>query len=297
MEPTGGSGDWMIGRALTAVLCAALLAPAGARSEEPSLHIGVAAMISPRESFAFYDAMIAYIGKRVGLHAAMVQYSTYDEMDTALERRELDYAFICSGPYVRDHAKFGVELLAAPQAHGRPFYYAYVIVPAASPARKLGDLRGKRFAFTDPKSNTGRLVPAYLVGREFKMTPEAFFGTLTYTGAHDTSIDQVNAGTVDGASVDSLIFDYVAKRSPPRVKNVRIISTSPPYGIPPFVANKGADRTLRARVQAVLLGMHADPEGRRILDGIMVDRFIVPEDSNYDAVRDMENWLDRNVKR
>jgi phosphonate transport system substrate-binding protein len=280
-------------RAFAAVLLAALLAPPVAEAGEPSLQIGVAAMISPRESFAFYDALIAYVGRQAGRHADMVQYSTYDEMDTALERRALDYAFICSGPYVRDRAKFGVELLAAPQAHGKPFYYAYVIVPAAGPARSLADLRGKRFAFTDPRSNTGRLVPEYLVVREFKVAPEAFFGTSKYTGSHDRSIDEVNAGAVDGASVDSLIFDYIAARSPERVKNVRIVAKSIPFGIPPFVAVKGAEPKLRARIQQVLLEMHADPEGKRILDGIMVDRFIVPVDSNYDAVRDMETWLER----
>jgi phosphonate transport system substrate-binding protein len=275
-----------------AVLVGALVAPpaAAAATAEPLL-VGIAARISPRESYAYYDHLLAYVGKKLGRRVEMVQFSTYDEMDTALERRDLDYAFICAGPYVRDHARFGVELLAAPQSHGQPFYYAYVIVPAASPARTLADLRGKQFAFTDPKSNTGRLVPAYLVQREFGVSPENFFSGVRYLGSHDTSIDAVSAGKVDGASVDSLVFDYVAARSPGRVKNVRILLKSPPYGIPPIVVNRGADPALRKRLRGVLLSMDSDPEGRRILDGIMVDRFIVPVDANYNAVREMESWL------
>lgn len=287
----------MIGRILAPLLLAALAAPTGAAAAEPPLAIGVAAMISPRESATYYRELLAYVGERLGRRVEMIQYTTYDEMDTALERRDLDFAFICSGPYVRNRAKFGVQLLAAPQAHGKPFYHAYVIVPASSPARTLADLRGKRFAFTDPKSNTGRLVPTFLVGREFKVAPEAFFGKVEFTGSHDRSIDAVNAGTVDGASVDSLIFDYVAKRFPARVGNVRIMVKSMPYGIPPFVVHPKADPKLRARVQQILLGMDADPAGRRILDGIMVDRFILPIDANYDAVREMEGWLDRNLVR
>jgi phosphonate transport system substrate-binding protein len=287
----------MIGRALAALVLSAFVAPSGATAAEPPLPIGVAAMISPRESVAYYRELIAYVGERLGRRVEMIQYTTYDEMDAALERRDLDFAFICSGPYVRNRKKFGVELLAAPQSHGKPFYHAYVIVPAASPARAMAELRGKRFAFTDPKSNTGRLVPAYLVGKEFKLPPEAFFGAVEFTGSHDRSIELVNAGKVDGASVDSLIFDYVAKRAPARVQNVRIVVKSPPYGIPPFVVHPKADPKLRARVQQILLGMHADAAGKRILDGIMVDRFILPADANYDAVREMERWLDANVKR
>jgi phosphonate transport system substrate-binding protein len=278
-------------RAVAALILTWLLAPLATGAAEPPLQIGIGARISPRESFAYYDELLAFIGKKLGRPVEMVQYTTYDEMDSALERRDLDFAFICSGPYVRDHDEFGVEILAAPQAHGRAFYYGYVIVPASSPAKGLADLRGKRFAFTDPRSNTGRLVPAYLVARESGLTPEAFFSSVKYTGSHDGSIDEVNTGRVDGASVDSLIYDFVAVRYPARARNVRVLVKSPPYGIPPFVVNRKADPALRKRLRAVLLDMHADPEGKRILDGIMVDRFVVPVDTDYNAVREMERWL------
>lgn len=284
-------------RALAILLMLFAVTPRGAAPAEPTLPIGISAMISPRETFVTYGALLSYIGEKLGRRVEMVQYTTYEEMDSALERRDLDFAFICSGPYVRDRAKFGLELLAAPQAHGKPFYYAYVIVPANGPARSLADLRGKRFAFTDPLSNTGRLVPAYLVEREFGLPAERFFGSVKFTGSHDRSIDEVNAGTVDGSSVDSLIFDYVQAKTPAKAKNVRILVKSPPYGIPPFVANKGADRRLKGRIREILLQMHEDPRGKKILDGIAAERFIVPNDTNYDAVREMEGWLARRAAR
>jgi phosphonate transport system substrate-binding protein len=281
----------MVRRTFAALAAAALLGPAGAVAAAPPLRIGIAARISPRESFVYYDRLLAFIGKQLGQRVEMVQYTTYGEMDLALEERSLDFAFICSGPYVRDRARFGVELLAAPSAHGQPFYYGYVIVPAGSPARTIADLRGKRFAFTDPKSNTGHLVPTYLVMRETGVDPETFFGATRYTGSHDRSIDEVNSGSVDGASVDSLVYDYVAKRSPARVANVRVLVKSIPFGIPPFVSTKGADPKLKQRLRQVLLAMHEDPEGRAILGGIMVDRFVVPSDADYESVREMETWL------
>jgi phosphonate transport system substrate-binding protein len=287
----------MIGRALTAVLCAAALAPTGARGVEPTLLVGVAPTFSPAESSTFFRPLFAHIGKALGRRVEMVQFSVSSETDAALERNELDFALVGTGSYVRLRAKGGVVLLAAPQVRGRPFYYAYVIVHASSPVRSFAELRGKRFAFTDPNSNTGRLVPTYLVGRESRLPPEAFFGAVSYSGSHDRSIDLVNTGTVDGASVDSLVFDYIASRNPARVKSVRIVAKSIPFGTPPVVANTKADSKLRGRIQAILIGMHADPEGKRILDRMLIDRFVVPVDSNYDTVGEMEGWLDRNVKR
>jgi phosphonate transport system substrate-binding protein len=42
--------------------------------------------------------------------------------------------------------------------------------------------------------------------------------------------------------------------------------------------------------------MHEDPKGQKILKGIMIDRFIVPEDAAYDSVRAMQQWLKDNNK-
>jgi phosphonate transport system substrate-binding protein len=266
-----------------------------AHAQEAPLKIGLAAMISPKETLIYYNGLLGYVGQKLGRKVEMVQYRTYDEMDAALERRELDVAFVCSGPYVRDHEKFGVELLVAPQSHGKPFYHAYIIVPLDSPAKSLGDLRGKTFAFTDPKSNTGKIVPTFMIAKEFSTSPEKFFGTVKFTFSHDKSIEEVAKHAADGASVDSLIYDYLAAKAPTFTKQTKIVAKSPPYGIPPVVVNKAVDPALKAKLRDALLGMNDDPKGQAILEGIMVDRFIVPKDKDYDSVREMERWIAKNT--
>ena len=268
---------------------------ASARAEEPPLKIGLAAMISPKETLIYYNGLLGYIGQKVGRKVEMVQYRTYDEMDAALEKRDLDIAFVCSGPYVRDHDKFGAELLVAPQSYGKPFYHAYIIAPAASPAKSLRISKGKTFAFTDPKSNTGRIVPTYMVSKDFGMPPEKFFSTVKFTFSHDKSIEEVSKGAVEGASVDSLIYDYLAAKSPASTKGTKIVAKSAPYGIPPVIVNPKIDPALKAKVKEALLAMHADAKGKAILEGIMVDKFIVPKDKDYDSVREMERWLAKNA--
>lgn len=278
-------------RLIAAVLVAMALAPAGAEAALPALRIGVGARISPRETAGSYEEMLNWVGRKLGRKVELVQYTTYAEMDSALERLDLDFAFIGAGSYVRDHARFGVELLVAPQIRGVPFCYSYLLVPASAPAKRLADLRGKRFAFTDPTSASGRLVPTYMIGKEFGVGPEAFFGSVAFTWSDDRSIDEVNAGRVDGASVDGLLYDYLAKRNPARVKNVRVLTRSMPYGIPPFVSTRAADPRVKMQLRELLLSMHEDAEGKQILGTMEIERFIVPADANYDAIRDMEAWL------
>jgi phosphonate transport system substrate-binding protein len=277
------------------VLFALVAGPAATLAEEPPLKIGLAAMISPKETLIFYNGMLGYVGEKLGRKVEMVQYRTYDEMDAALEKRDLDIAFVCSGPYVKDKEKFGAELLVAPQSYGQPFYYAYIIAPKASAAKKLADLKGKSFAFTDPKSNTGRIVPTYMVGKEFNKAPEAFFSKVSFTYSHDKTIEEVGKGTYDGGSVDSLIYDYLAKKAPEKTKATKIVAKSAPYGIPPVIVNPKMDPALKEKVKQIFLGMAADPKGKSILDGIMVDKFIIPKDKDYNSVRDMDTWLKKNL--
>lgn len=255
--------------------------------------IGVAAMISPKETLKYYKQMVDYVGKKLRQPVQMLREENYDKTDKLLESGEISIAFLCSGPYVKDHDKFGVELLVAPQSGGQPFYHAYIIVPKDSPITDLAGLKGKKFAFTDPKSNTGKIVPAYMISKEFNTTPEKFFGKVTYTITHDKAVEAVAGKLVDGASVDSLIYDYAAKKNPKFTSRTKVIRKSPKYGIPPVVVRKDIDPVLKSRIKHIFLNMHKDPEGKAILDGIMVDKFIVPRDSDYDSVREMMDWLER----
>lgn len=278
-------------RIMISVLTVFLLIASVISANADTLKIGVAAMISPKETSRYYTDMINYVGEKVGKKVEIIQRENYSEMDSLLEKGEVDVAFICAGPYVKDHEKFGVELLVAPQSYGKPFYHAYIIVPADSSASSLADLKGKRFAFTDPKSNTGKLVPTFMIAKKFNMTPEKFFSQVIYTKSHDRSIEAVAKKLVDGASVDSLIYDYAVRKNPVYTSLTKIIEKSPPYGIPPVVVTKKTDRNLKEKLKKAFLNMHKDPKGKAILDGIMVDRFIIPKDSDYDSVREMEKFI------
>ncbi len=280
----------MVKKIFVAVVLAALVAAPAAFAEEP-VKIGLAAMISPKETVKFYKQMLDFVGAKLGRPVEMVQKENYDEMDGMLERGDLSIAFLCSGPYVKDRAKFGAELLVAPQSYGQPFYHAYIIVHKDSPIKDMAGLKGKKFAFTDPKSNTGKLVPTYMVAKEFHETPEKFFSEVIFTRSHDKSVEAVAKKLVDGASIDSLIYDYAVKKNPVYTSETKIIRKSPPYGIPPVVVRKDLDPALRAKIKDIFLNMHNDPAGRAILDGIMVDKFIVPKDSDYNSVREMADWV------
>jgi phosphonate transport system substrate-binding protein len=258
------------------------------KQQEPvPLKVAVGAMISPKETFIYYRQLLGYIGERLGREVEFVQRKTYGEVNELLGDGQIDLAFICSGPYALRQGRYGFVRLATPQVQGSPFYHSYLIVNKNAPSKKLDDLRGRVFAFTDPDSNTGKLVPAYWLA-EMGERPETFFGKTIYTHGHDNSILAVARNLVDGAAVDGLIWQYYDQKGTTFTSDTLVLKKSEPYGIPPVVASRSLAPDIREKIREVLLSMHLDPSGHRILEGIMINRFIAGKEEWYDPIRRME---------
>jgi len=249
-----------------------------------SLKVAVGAMVSPRETLIYYGQLLDYLGRKLGLEVELIQRKTYSEINDMLAKGQIDLAFICSGPYAAGRDKFGFELVAAPQVQGRKFYHSYLIVNRDRPFERIEDLRGKLFAFTDPDSNTGRLVPTYWLA-QIGENPETFFKKTIYTHSHDNSLLAVAKGLVDGAAVDGLVWEYYHEKNPTQTSLTRIIRKSDPYGNPPVVASRYVSSDLKESIGRVLFSMHLDPACEKILQSLMIDRFLEPREEWYDGIR------------
>lgn len=256
----------------------------------------VSAMSSPKETFIYYQQLLNYISKKLDTPLIFKQRKTYQEINDLLKKGELDFAFICSGAYVKARENFDLEILVIPIINNEPYYYAYIIVHKDSLISKFGDLFGRSFAFTDSMSNTGMIYPLYLVTKK-GFNPEDFFSKFIYTYAHDFSIQAVDRKLVDGASVDNLVFDYFKRNNPEKVADVRIIKKSPPFGIPPVVVNRNLDSQLKNKLRDIFFNMHQEEEGQKLLKKLMIDKFILAQDSHYDSIREMESSVNKRIMK
>jgi phosphonate transport system substrate-binding protein len=259
-------------------------------NKDNTLKVAVSAMVSPKETFSNYRYLLDYIGNKLNYKIQLIQRKTYGEINELFLKGKVDLAFICSGPYATGKEKYGFEALATPLIRGEPFYQSYLIVNKYSSIQKLEDLRDGVFAFTDPESNTGALIPIYWLTRMGE-TPESFFKSINYTYSHDNSILAVAKSLVDGAAVDGIIWEYYNARNPLNTSQTRVIKKSIPFGSPPFVASKYLAPEIKENARNMLLGMHQNPEGRAILKELMIDRFVSPKDTWYQPVREIKKQL------
>ncbi len=260
--------------------------PMSSDPESVQLKVAVGAMISPKETFAYYRQLLDYIGRKLEREIQFIQRKTYGEINELLATGRIDLAFICSGPYVFGREQHGFELLATPEVQNSHFYHSYLIVNKNSAYQDLADLRGRVFAFTDPDSNTGKLVPTFWLS-QMNEKPDTFFSKTIYTYSHDNAILAVAKGLVDGAAIDSLIWEYYHRINPVFTSETRIIRKSEPYGIPPLVASKSLSSEFKERIRQALFDMHQDPNGKKIISELMIDRFVNPRDDWYDSIRMM----------
>ncbi len=260
--------------------------------DEKTLRVAVAAMISPKQTYIFYKEIVDYLGETIDMDIQMLQRKTYKEINEMFLVDKIDLAFICSGPYALEKEKYHFKAVVTPVVRGSPFYQSYLIVNKKSHFRKLSDLKSHTFAFSDPDSNTGSLVPTYWLHLD-GTTPELFFRKTHFTYSHDNSILTVAKSLVDAAAVDGHKWEYFMAKNDTDTLKTRVIRKSEKFGSPPLVVSDQLSQALVNRIQHVLLSMHVNDKGKNILDKLLIDRFEVPDEEWYKPIKKMKHELAR----
>lgn len=249
------------------------------------LRIAFASVMSPRETRASYQEMVAYISRNLNQPAVLIQRKTYEELNMLMAGGEADIAFFSTGAYVAYNGMTPIEVLAMVQTDGTIFYNAYIIVQADSDITDVSQLRGKTFAFTDPLSYSGRLAVDYMLWDDYNTNAENFFRRCFYTYNHDKSLWAVANKLADGAGVDSQIYDFAQRTNPEMTRKVRIIKTfqSTPTG--PVVMRSDLPEDLKAKLQAVFYQMSEEPELAKAMQRVVIDKFIAPQPQLYEELR------------
>jgi len=286
-------------------LCTLLLATANTVTAAPKkVKMVVTAAFVSDKGITVYESLAKYFSGKLGWDVEVVSGLSYSEADKMLDSGAIQVGYVCGLPYTHKKAEGKYDLLAIPvmslkkgtykDANGYENvpgkYYSYTIVRKDSPINSWADMKGKSYAFNDMGSNSGYNMPRFKLVNLGAKSWKDYFSKVVVSGAHEESIRMVSKGLVDASSVDSLVLDYDRSIGDKDALNVRIIEHlhKGGAGAPPVVISKKADPEIKSKLKDVLLAMHSDPEGKKILSNALVTRFDPPNDSNYDDIRNME---------
>ncbi|MEO5365813.1 MAG: PhnD/SsuA/transferrin family substrate-binding protein [Magnetococcus sp. WYHC-3] len=257
---------------LTIILGAMVGLFAVARAQEPAvapLSFGITPVFLVDQN-PFLAHWKDYLESRLHRPVRFVRRKSYAEISDMLLNGQLDVAWLCSYSF----AVYSNRLvpLATPLFRGEPYYRSYLIVSAEDSAvRGYLDLAEKVFAYVEPRSNTGFIVPRETL-RRLGRDPDHFFRTTFFTWSHADVIAAVADRVADAGAVDSYIWEILARRQPAMAAKTRVVEKSEAYGFPPIVAGPQFPAADLGRLRALLMNMHEDEEGRRLLAMVELDR-------------------------
>jgi len=249
------------------------------------LTFAISAMYTPKETFIHYKELVSYISDKIKMPIIFKQRKTYAEINELLVSDELDFAFICTGAYQKIKTNPHIEMLCIPIINNQPYYFAFVIVNNKSNLLSIDDLKDNSFAFTDPLSNTGHDYIINLL-KSKGQNPMMYFNKTIFTYGHNNSILAVSKNAVDGASINSLIYEYYLRFEKEKIANIRIINKSEKFGMPPFVVSSVLDEKIKTKLRNILLNMDKDKDGVKILNKLMINRFEIPDNKIYEEKKE-----------
>ncbi|WP_245767201.1 phosphate/phosphite/phosphonate ABC transporter substrate-binding protein [Stigmatella erecta] len=161
---------------------------------------------------------------------------------------------------------------------------AFLVARKSSPARRVADLRGQRFALNSLHSNSGMNLPRRMLAEVAGGKP--FFGEVLETGGHGASMRLVAGGGADCASIDCLTYAFSQDHQPELVEELRVIAQTPPSPTLPFVTSARTGDATVAALQRCLYRMSAEPRFASVLSGLRLARIEPAPQAEYSALLD-----------
>jgi phosphonate transport system substrate-binding protein len=234
----------------------------------------------PTQLVASFAPLAAYLSKQLGQPVSVRIAKDYQTHIEAIGKDEVDLAYLGPVAYVKLRETYGPKPLLARQViGGSKVFHGKIFVRQDSPIRTLADLQDKRFAFTEPHSTMGHLVPRYQLWQAG--IPVERLANYQFLGDHINVALGVLAGDYDAGAVKEDVFDLYKGRG------LRAIATSPPISDHVFVASRKLPDAQLRTLRAALLQLHKDPKGAEILQSITpgVTALVPVQDSDYDTLR------------
>ena len=259
---------------------------AHSQSPPPALRFTIIPHRSHLGNEQAYSHMIRALEEETGYAFTWVGSKTYGDVIEKLKNGQADIGYLGPFSYVQAQDAFGVKLLARTiDKNGEESYQSTIITRKDSGLVSLSDLKGKRFAFTDPDSTSGCLFPlAALKKSGLELTD---FSEVTYVKRHANSVLAVYYGHSDAGATASTIKDRIDIG----FDQIRILWKSEPIYRGPWVAGTDLpDRQFKA-IQKALLHMGRREDRDRIFGELQTNGFVEGVDSDYDNVRETIKWI------
>jgi len=246
------------------------------RAEIKTLTLGMVSETHRREIEEHFGDFVRFVTRKLSsgseIEGKVVTAPTPFELAKLLEQRRVDFYMESAYPtYVINFVHGHGKLLLRRWKSGMADYYSVIFTKRNSGITRLEDLKGKTIVFEDAGSTSGYLLPKlFMLRRGLKLTERRGFSPdiaptdIGYVFAYtqERLVDRVLSQQAAAGAFSNDDFSALDEK-----KKVDIAALAQTERLPRHLVSVRSDLppALAGRLETILLSMHEDAEGRKIL--------------------------------
>ncbi len=245
-------------------------------------------------------ALIDFLEKETGLHFQVSVPNNFITVVETFGTKRTDVAMINSFGYLLAQKKYGAHVRLVGTNKGRAEYYGQIIT-ANPKIKKIEDLKGKTFAYVDPASTSGFILPSSLL-KKLKIEPKETI----FAGKHDSVVSMVYQHRVDAGATFHVPGDgtdlpdarkLVLTQYPDVYKKVRILTLTQSIPSDPVVFAKDLPPEIEEKIVQGILKFVTTANGQETLKKLYnADGFKPTTDKNYDPLRQVLDEIGKSAE-
>lgn len=230
-----------------------------------------------------------FLEKKTNLYFDIKVPTSYIAVVEAFGSKKADVAIMNTFGYILAHEKYGVEAKLMGIHFGQKYYQGQIITRKGH-LKSLEDINGKKFAYVDPASTSGFLMPTDLM-RKKNIKPKEF----VFAGKHDTVIamlyqKQVDAGatfyTPSKNGVPQDARKLVLTQFPDVFEKIKILKLTDPIPNDPIVFRSELDKEIKEKIKLALIEYLKTDDGKDTFMKLYnMNGVISVDDTHYDQIR------------
>ena len=238
---------------------------------------------APTELQRKFAPLGKYLEAEIGMKVEFIAVSDYAAVVESLAAKKLDLAWLGGFTFVQARLRTGNANPIVQREEDRVFTSKF-IANVSSGINNLDDLKGKTFSFGSVSSTSGHLMPRFFL-QQNKITPEKDFKRVAFSGAHDATVLQVEAGKVDAGALNASVWDKLLAEKKVDSSKVKVIYTTPTYFDYNWTVRGDLDPALVKKISDAFLKLDAKiPAHKEILDLQRASKFIPTNADNYKGI-------------
>jgi len=193
----------IMNKLLTAIVATtALVSPALAQETIDEFRIGILGGENAQDRMSSNECYRVLAEDLLGVPVKLFTPADYDGVIQGLLGGSIDMAWLGASAYAKAYLTDpeAVEPIMVKTNMDKSYgYYSIGFARADSGITSLEDMQGKVFAFGDPNSTSGYLIPSIEIPQEVGASMESgdYFGEVKFVGGHEQTIVAVANGDVD----------------------------------------------------------------------------------------------------